>query len=74
MSADQRAVTPVVVLILALLVAPALGSEEAGTAVLRVAETSLQLEPVVAGQTVLATFVFHNDGPEDIHIIRAKPS
>lgn len=39
-----------------------------------VEQSSLELGKVVAGQTVTATFVFHNDGPEDVHIIRAKPS
>lgn len=74
MAVDLRAVTPVAVLVLVLVVAPALSSAEENAGVLRVEEASLQLEPVVAGRTVLATFVFHNDGPEDIQIIRAKPS
>lgn len=39
-----------------------------------VEQPSLELGKVVAGETVTATFVFHNDGPEDVHIIRAKPS
>ena len=34
----------------------------------------LELGTVVAGSVATATFVFHNDGPEDVHIIRAKPS
>ncbi|MFV2071285.1 MAG: hypothetical protein ACC742_01350 [Thermoanaerobaculales bacterium] len=74
MSADFRAVTLLMVLSLVLIVAPALSSAEENAGVLRVEEASLQLDPVVAGRTVLATFVFHNDGPEDIQIIRAKPS
>lgn len=39
-----------------------------------VEQSSLELGKVVAGETVTATFVFRNDGPEDVHIIRAKPS
>ena len=34
----------------------------------------LDLGTVIAGSVATATFVFHNDGPEDVHIIRAKPS
>jgi hypothetical protein len=40
----------------------------------RVEQAALDLGTVVAGEAVKATFVFHNDGPEDVHIIRAKPS
>ena len=39
-----------------------------------VEEAELDLGTIVAGTVAIATFVFHNDGPEDIHIIRAKPS
>jgi hypothetical protein len=40
----------------------------------RVEEAELDLGTVVAGKIVTATFIFHNDGAEDVHIIRAKPS
>jgi len=39
-----------------------------------VEEPELDLGTIVAGTVATATFVFHNNGPEDIHIIRAKPS
>jgi hypothetical protein len=39
-----------------------------------VEESDLDLGTIVAGTIATATFVFHNDGPEDVHIIRAKPS
>jgi hypothetical protein len=39
-----------------------------------VESADLDLETVLAGSVVTATFIFHNDGPEDVHIIRAKPS
>ena len=39
-----------------------------------VEEAHLDLGTIVAGTVATATFVFHNDGPDDIHIIRAKPS
>jgi hypothetical protein len=45
-----------------------------GGASFRVESASLDLGTVVAGETVEATFVFHNDGSEDVHIIRARPS
>ena len=40
----------------------------------RVDNPSLELDKVFAGHTVTATWVFRNDGPNDVHIIRAKPS
>jgi hypothetical protein len=40
----------------------------------RVEEAELDLGTVIAGNIATATFVFHNDGPDDVHIIRAKPS
>jgi len=39
-----------------------------------VEEAELDLGTIVAGTIATATFVFHNDGPDDVHIIRAKPS
>jgi len=40
----------------------------------RVEEAELDLGTVIAGKDATATFIFHNDGHEDVHIIRAKPS
>ena len=40
----------------------------------RVEQAELDLGTIVAGSTATATFVFRNDGPKDVHIIRAKPS
>ena len=40
----------------------------------RVEEAELDLGTIVSGTIATATFVFHNDGPDDVHIIRAKPS
>ena len=40
----------------------------------RVEESELDLGTIVAGTIATATFVFYNDGPDDVHIIRAKPS
>jgi hypothetical protein len=41
---------------------------------LTVETAQLDLGEIVAGQAAVGTFTFHNDGPEDIRIIRAKPS
>lgn len=49
-------------------------SVSGGGSSFRVERDHLDLGAVVAGETVTATFVFHNDGPDDVHIIRAKPS
>ena len=40
----------------------------------RVEQAEIDVGTVVAGTTATATFIFHNDGPTDVHIIRAKPS
>jgi hypothetical protein len=39
-----------------------------------VEEAELDLGTIIAGTVATATFVFHNPGPDDVHIIRAKPS
>ena len=39
-----------------------------------VENAELDMGQVVAGTTATATFVFHNDGPGEVNIIRAKPS
>jgi ABC-type tungstate transport system permease subunit len=35
---------------------------------------SIEIGRVVAGHTASATFVFHNDGEIDVHIVHATPS
>ena len=37
-------------------------------------QTHLDLGTVVAGEVVPATFIFHNEGSEDVRILRAAPS
>ena len=39
-----------------------------------VEETTLDVGDIRAGEQVVGTFVFHNDGEKDVNIIRAKPS
>lgn len=40
----------------------------------RVETGDLEVGPVTAGTTAVATFVFHNDGEGDVRILRAAPS
>ncbi len=40
----------------------------------RVENADLDLGLVTAGQSASATFVFRNDGPSDVHILKAAPS
>jgi len=35
---------------------------------------SIEIGKIVAGRKASATFVFHNDGETDVHIVHAKPS
>ena len=42
--------------------------------VLRIESPQLDVGKVTAGSPAVATFVFHNDGDRDIHILQAKPS
>jgi hypothetical protein len=49
------------------------GAEDLGSS-FRVENADLDLGTIIAGTVATATFVFVNDGPDDIKIIRAKPS
>ncbi len=40
----------------------------------RVENPRMDLGEIKAGTEAVATFVFHNGGPEDVRILRAKPS
>ena len=57
----------------AMLVPAALAADEK-KASLWVENTHLNMGRVVAGSTASATFVFHNDGDADVHIVRATPT
>jgi hypothetical protein len=41
---------------------------------LRIESPQLDVGKVMAGSPAVATFVFHNDGDRDVHILQAKPS
>ncbi|MEJ2582516.1 MAG: hypothetical protein P8127_12915 [Acidobacteriota bacterium] len=57
-----------------ILSAPLSAADGNGNPSFRVESRELDLGTIVAGTVAEAVFVFHNDGPEDVHIIRAKPS
>lgn len=55
-------------------VGAAADDEAASQSGLRVDSARIDLGQVIAGDEAVATFIFHNDGAEDVAIIRAKPS
>ncbi len=66
-----------VVMLMAVCASPpgvaAIRGEDARPA-LRVESSELVVGPVTSGSVAVATFVFHNDGEADVHILRAAPS
>lgn len=55
-------------------VALALGVAASDGARFRVESDRLDLGQVKSGEEIVAVFVFHNDGPNPVRILRAKPS
>ena len=70
----RRVVALAAALVCAQMAADVTASAEDEKASFWVEKTHLDLGTVVAGETANATFVFHNDGADDVHIIRATPS
>jgi len=70
----KRGVVTFVVAAVALV--PLTGGVAADTASVpfKVEQARLNLGDIRAGTEAVATFVFHNDGQEDVKILRAKPS
>ena len=73
-AARRRVALLAVFALVCALAPPSIAQEASEQTALSVEQPSLELGNVVAGETVTATFVFHNNGPDDVHIIRAKPS
>ena len=67
-------VMTVVVLVCAVVFTPPIVAQDEGKTSFWVEESTVDIGKVIAGRPASATFLFHNDGPEDVHIIRAKPS
>lgn len=74
MTRDFRAVALAAAAFSFVLIVTSFASADEGQSSFRVEESELDLGTIVAGTVATATFVFHNDGPDDVHIIRAKPS
>jgi len=74
MTVDLRAFVVATTVLSLAIIAPPTSAQLDSQAPFRVEETDLNLDKVIAGRTVTATWVFRNDGPTDVHIIRAKPS
>jgi hypothetical protein len=53
---------------------PGRAQESQPTPGLRVESEQLHVGEVAAGSSVEGVFVFHNDGDQPIHILRAKPT
>ena len=74
MNRSYRAVTTAAVFFcVALAVVSGASGEQAGPT-FYVEQNHLDLGTVVAGEIVTGIFVFHNEGSEDVRIIRAAPS
>lgn len=67
---------PVGTLALALLLLASVtaGEGERGAGSFRVEEAELDLGRVTAGELATATFVFRNDSPTEVRILKAAPS
>jgi len=74
MTRQSRAVALAAALLYAGFVVTQVAAAEDTEPSFRIEEAELDLGTIVAGNIATATFVFHNDGPDDVHIIRAKPS
>ena len=74
MKARVFSITAAATLIAAAVVTPAAFAADETKASLWVDNTHLNMGRVVAGTTATASYVFHNDGDADIHIVRATPT
>jgi type IV secretory pathway VirB2 component (pilin) len=74
MTRRSRAVALAAALVFAAFVATDFAAAQDPQPSFRVEEAHLDIGTIVAGTIARATFVFHNDGPDDVNIIRAKPS
>jgi hypothetical protein len=64
----------VAVVFLAAAAATPTSAIEGGKPSFWVENDSIEIGKVIAGRTASATFVFRNDGENDVHIVRATPS
>lgn len=68
--------TVLILMVLAVTVVVAVDRVEAETAgpTFTVENPKIDIGEIKAGDEAVATFVFHNNGTEDVKIIKAKPS
>ena len=69
-----RAVAPATVFFFAVMAVANTSVAEDAAPSFYAEQTHLDLGIVVAGEVVPASFVFHNEGSEDVRILRASPS
>jgi hypothetical protein len=74
MTRSIRAAAVAAVLATAAVTATVVSPQQVASPTFWVENAELDMGKVVGGMTATATFVFHNDGPDDVNIIRAKPS
>jgi hypothetical protein len=74
MNARVPAVVAAAALTAAALLMPAAFAADDMKASLWVENTHLNMGRVVAGSTATATYVFHNEGDAEVHIVRATPT
>jgi len=74
MTAGFRAVAFAMGLIGSMTLAPFGAARGAERTTLWVENASIDIGKVIAGKTASVTYVFHNDGPTDIAILRASPT
>ncbi|HSL18650.1 MAG TPA: hypothetical protein VLB51_12160 [Methylomirabilota bacterium] len=70
----RRQLVTIVVLTAAVAVVAGGAAGQAGGPFLTVEQARIDLGEIRAGADAVATFVFHNSGPADVRILRAKPS
>ena len=69
-----HAIAAATALVAASMLNPAARAQETEKASVWVETSHMDMGRVIAGSTASATFVFHNDGKADVHILRATPS
>ena len=71
----MKLVAMIIMTVLSVVFAVAAGAEaQSAEPTLTVEEARIDLGEIKAGTDAVATYVFHNSGPADVKIIRAKPS
>lgn len=70
----RRSVLMTALVLAAVLTVGGLAEAQSGPPTFSVEKARIDLGKIKAGTVAEATFVFHNNGPDDVKIIKAKPS